>query len=52
LEAITMLNKIKNYLSDFIDYDMSNLDEDDLCELAIHYLMPSDLTDFFEIVNE
>jgi hypothetical protein len=46
-----MLNKIKKYLSDFIDYDMSNLDEDELCELAIHLLTPDDLSDFIETVN-
>jgi hypothetical protein len=46
-----MLTKIKNYLSNIIDYDMSGLDEDDLCELAIHYLCPDDLSDFFEVVN-
>jgi hypothetical protein len=46
-----MLTKIKNYLETLIDYDMTNLDEDDLCELAIHYLHPSDLSDFFKVVN-
>jgi hypothetical protein len=47
-----MLTKIKNFLEDIgISEDMTNLDEDDLCELAIHYLMPSDLVEFFQVVN-
>lgn len=49
-----MLTKIKNYLENIgvCDHDMINLDEDELCELAIHYLTPYDLSDFFEMVNE
>ncbi|MGG3987464.1 hypothetical protein [Bacillus smithii] len=49
-----MKKKIKTFLANIgvCDSDMSNLDEDELCELAIHMLHPNDLFDFLEMVNE
>jgi hypothetical protein len=48
-----MLDKMKSFLEDIgvCENDMIGLDEDELCELAIHLLMPSDLTEMFEVVN-
>lgn len=48
-----MINKAKNYLKNIgiCENDMSDLNEDELCELAIHMLCPNDLSDFLEMVN-
>lgn len=48
-----MLDKMKNFLENIgiCQNDMIALDEDELCELAIHMLTPNDFSDFIEVVN-
>lgn len=46
-----MIEKFKNFLNNIgiCENDMIDLNEDELCELAIHMLHPNDLESFIEL---